>query len=502
MEKNKKQILAAALAASAFFGGMTAFAAEPAWGTNTGTTNIAIGKDSKAEEFGAVAVGLQSEAGASSVATGFGSQAKDAQSAAYGQNAKAQGSGSIAVGANSSATVGGAVSIGFNSSATAESSIALGNQSVATEANTLSVGNSWLDRRVVHVAEGKNATDAVNKSQLDAVTDNLRKGGIVSGTRVDSGVSIGEGSSASKGVSVGEGVKSGYNSVAIGGAGIGKNNPVTSAGWNSVAVGTGSAAGGGGNNVAIGSGSTINKEGISNSVAVGTGSEVTVNQGTSLGQNAKTNGIRSVAIGANSLVKENEKDVVSFGVSAEDSWNQKEEIKRRLIHVADGINATDAVNKGQLDAVDQKVNTLSGRVNTLGNELDSVGAISAALAGLHPIDYDPDGSKYQISAALGSYDGSQALAMGGFYNVNEDVLLSLGVSTALKGERKTAGNLGVTFRIGAGSHKAAAETDKDVLARLAEMDRKIAMLEEKNDRLEEENADQKKQIEALEARTF
>ena len=160
---------------------------------------------------------------------------------------------------------------------------------------------------------------------------------------------------------------------------------------------------------------------------------------------------------------------------------------------------TDGINRNT-----HAITSLGHRVNTLSDEVDSVGAISAALAGLHPLDYDTTQSKYQLSAALGSYDGSQALALGGFYNVNKDVLLSLGVSTALKGERKTAGNLGVTFRVGAGAKEEAAapETDKDILTRLAELDQKISVLEQKNEALEKENADQKKQIEVLQAKTF
>ena len=167
--------------------------------------------------------------------------------------------------------------------------------------------------------------------------------------------------------------------------------------------------------------------------------------------------------------------------------------------LVEGINQNTADILQNRDAI----GALGRSVNKLGGEIDSVGAISAALAGLHPIDYDPTDSKYQLSAALGSYDGSSALALGGFYNFNKDVLLSLGVSTALKGERKTAGNLGVTFRIGSGAEKKAVpEADKDILTRIAELAQKVSVLEQKNDKLEQENADQKKQIEVLQAKTF
>ena len=73
-----------------------------------------------------------------------------------------------------------------------------------------------------------------------------------------------------------------------------------------------------------------------------------------------------------------------------------------------------------------RIDSLSGRVDDLGGEIDNVGAISAALAGLHPLDYDGTGSKFQLAAAMGSYDGSQAAAIGGFYHFNEDVMMSVG----------------------------------------------------------------------------
>ena len=96
-------------------------------------------------------------------------------------------------------------------------------------------------------------------------------------------------------------------------------------------------------------------------------------------------------------------------------------------------------------------NSLDSRVDDLGGEIDQVGAISAALAGLHPLDYDGTGSKFQLSAAMGSYDSSQAAAIGAFYHFNRDVMLSLGGATSFEGDKKTAANIGVTFRVGEGA---------------------------------------------------
>ena len=126
----------------------------------------------------------------------------------------------------------------------------------------------------------------------------------------------------------------------------------------------------------------------------------------------------------------------------------------------------------------QAINSLGHRVSDLGDEIDSVGAISAALAGLHPLDYDGTGSKFQISAAMGTYDGTQAAAIGGFYHFNRDVMLSLGGATSFEGDKKTAANIGVTFRVGEGA--SGKSVSDDVMARLEAMDQKIAALEQEN----------------------
>ena len=153
-------------------------------------------------------------------------------------------------------------------------------------------------------------------------------------------------------------------------------------------------------------------------------------------------------------------------------------------------NLTDAVN-GNYDRIEQNttaiaqnsqaINSLGHRVSDLGDEIDSVGAISAALAGLHPLDYDGTGSKFQISAAMGTYDGTQAAAIGGFYHFNRDVMLSLGGATSFEGDKKTAANIGVTFRVGEGA--SGKSVSDDVMARLEAMDQKIAALEQENKEL-------------------
>ncbi len=134
-----------------------------------------------------------------------------------------------------------------------------------------------------------------------------------------------------------------------------------------------------------------------------------------------------------------------------------------------------------------RINALSDRVSDLGGEIDNVGAISAALAGLHPFDYDGTGSKFQLAAAMGNYDGTQAAAIGGFYHFNEDVMMSVGGATSFGGDNKSAFNVGVSFRVGQGSSGKKVSSDA-VLAQLEAMNEKIAALEAENQSLSEKVA--------------
>ena len=142
--------------------------------------------------------------------------------------------------------------------------------------------------------------------------------------------------------------------------------------------------------------------------------------------------------------------------------------------------AADTVLSNRITENSSAIQSLRHDVSDLGTEIDNVGAISAALAGLHPLDWNGSGSKFQLSAAAGTYDGKQAMAFGGFYHPNRNMMLSLGVSSSFGSDRKTAGNVGVTFRVGKGSNGTVSD---DVAERLAAMDQKISQLESQNQKL-------------------
>ncbi|WP_295197264.1 ESPR-type extended signal peptide-containing protein [Veillonella sp.] len=119
--------------------------------------------------------------------------------------------------------------------------------------------------------------------------------------------------------------------------------------------------------------------------------------------------------------------------------------------VADGAVApgsTEAINGSQLAQRDQAINSLGGAVNKLDNRINRVGAGAAALAALHPQDFDPD-DKWDFAFGYGHYSGANAGALGAFYKPNEDTTFSVG-GTIGGGENMF--NAGVSFKIGQGNN--------------------------------------------------
>lgn len=142
---------------------------------------------------------------------------------------------------------------------------------------------------------------------------------------------------------------------------------------------------------------------------------------------------------------------------------------QKITNVADGSiseGSKDAVNGGQLYTVK---NDLEGKVN-------KVGANAAAMANLHPMEFDPD-SKWNIAAAMGNYGSETATAIGAFYRPNEDVMVNF--STAFgTGENMVGG--GVSVRLGKGGNKLSREETNALKAQVndltARMDALLSVL--------------------------
>ena len=119
-----------------------------------------------------------------------------------------------------------------------------------------------------------------------------------------------------------------------------------------------------------------------------------------------------------------------------------------ITNVADGKENSDAVNYGQLKGVENQVISNTNRINQLGSRVNKVGAGAAALAALHPMDFDPD-DKLTFSAGYGNYGGENAAAIGAYYRPDEKVMFSVG-GTVGNGENMV--NAGVSFSLDRTNH--------------------------------------------------
>lgn len=127
----------------------------------------------------------------------------------------------------------------------------------------------------------------------------------------------------------------------------------------------------------------------------------------------------------------------------------------KITNVAAGTADTDAVNYGQLKGVESSVqnnttniNRLNGRVNDLDSRINKVGAGAAALAALHPQDFNPD-DKWDFAVGYGNYRDANAMAIGAFYRPDENVMFSMGTNF---GNGENMVNAGVTFKLGPKNH--------------------------------------------------
>jgi autotransporter adhesin len=178
---------------------------------------------------------------------------------------------------------------------------------------------------------------------------------------------------------------------------------------------------------------------------------------------------------------------------------------KKITGVADGDvkeNSKDAVNGGQLhqakadinnriDGVENQVVSNTNRINQLGSRVNKVGAGAAALAALHPMDFDPD-DKLTFSAGYGNYGGENAAAIGAYYRPDEKVMFSVG-GTVGNGENMV--NAGVSFSLDRTNHVSNSRTAlaREVIdlrgqlavmgAKMAKMEKAFGMLDESKTKL-------------------
>lgn len=385
--------------------------------------------------------------------------------------------GVISLGNKNTIGVDNAVAIGNGTTVTAENGVAIGVGSVAdrgagslgafapdtstvgalstwcSTAGAVSVGSSSMTRQIINVAAGTNDTDAVNVAQLKKALESID---------IDAGAGI-------KVDKITNGEKTTYkiSTNIVGSTTDTDTTTVTPKETNT--------------------GSTDTSQGTTESASTKIGETVTVStetKATHFGadHNETANETADVKPGEKLSINGDKKNISTYvnGNSIQVKLNDEIDVKKvtagtvsvgnttittdgltikdgpsitktginggdkKVTNVAAGDlseKSTDAVNGSQLFATNQQV-------SKLGNRINKVGAGAAALAALHPLDFDPD-DKWDFAAGYGNYNGENAAAIGAYYRPNEDTMFSVGGSF---GNGENMVNAGVSLKLGQGNH--------------------------------------------------
>lgn len=468
----------------------------------TGRNSVAIGSSAQALQNDTFAIGSQARAnGTDALAFGNGSYAENTATVAVGKTVKATGEGALAVGFNAEASASNSIAIGGNVRQPGDvitgepKTVASGRQSIALGYRATAKGNLGISVGENAYSEGRGSV-AIGGWSIASGDGATAVGG--GQARANRAVVVGSGNA--DGV---ESISMGYYSrvYAEGAVGIGRNVFIDDSATDSVVIGSSNTITKK-NVTAIGAHTTSEVE---NSVALGTSSRADEVVSTSSANIAgKTYNFAgetadgTVSIGGKILTGY-KTDEHGFPLTDDDGNPIPEFGKtthRTITNVAAGRisdSSTDAINGSQLHSVieeagkiDAKVNNHETRINDISAKVDknkevlgnhegrittlenkitdigtnaikeannytdsqvaSVGAQSAALAGLHPLDFNKD-DKASYAASVGHYRNANAVAVGAFYRPNERTMISGAVSFG----KHIQMNLGVAFKTGKGS---------------------------------------------------
>ncbi len=386
--------------------GSVAYSA-PVIGPGTAIDSTVAGVDNEASKAYSSAFGFNN------AATGISSSAFGLSNTATGMNSSAVGFNNTATGVNSSAfgyqnETSGVISsaFGFRNKASGMNSSAIGYQNEASGENSSTIG-------LYNKASGKNSSafGTVNTAS-----------GINSSTIGTVNTASGKNSSAF-------GSQYKVTGEASGAFGVGKatwNNTTKVFDYDYINEGKNSYMFGNYNKIAAG---TENNFILGNNVSIGSG----INNSVGLGNGSTVSSSNEVSVGSATL-------------------------KRKITNVADGdvsATSTDAVNGRQLYKAMQNSNEnlrneVNEKIDDVKDEVNHVGSLSAALAGLHPMQYDPK-APAQVMAALGNYKNKQSVAVGLSYYFNDRFMMSAGVAIGSKKRVKSMANVGFTVKLGKGS---------------------------------------------------
>lgn len=394
----------------------------------SGTDSLGLGVTAKATGDRSIAAGLLSQAsGVNAIAIGDKTVSSSYDSVAIGEQASAVNSQAIAIGSHSSVSGSYSVAIGLyakvgendnlsvalgNSSETAKAvstaSMTVGGETYQTAggraAGTVSVGNRNIKRTITNVAAGSvlaTSTDAVNGSQLYATNQSVDE-------------------NAKNIAANAKNIAQGMNFAAD--TGIPYNAQL---------------------------GDTISIKGDGNNLST------SIDKGTITVHMSDTPVFKTVTADtvAGNTIKAG--DTVIISKEGADFGGTK------ITHLKDGEispTSTDAVNGSQLYGTEVRINRLGGRIN-------KVGAGAAALAALHPLDFDPN-DKWNFAAGFGNYRNANSTAIGAFYRPNADTMFSVATNF---GNGENMINAGVSFKFGRSGKSPALMGSKQEIKELQEV---------------------------------
>ena len=504
--------------------------------TNTANGgSVVVGTSSEAENLGVSfghgnkVIGSNSGGGQRGFALGNYLTVKGEEAVAVGTNASATADWAIAMGKNSKAEKETAMAFGYDSHAKVAGGVALGSWSVvdtaagvsgydpSTKAASTDTSAAWkstvgavsvgdaskgITRQITGVAAGAADTDAVNVAQLKKVeaTAAAAKTNVTAGDNVtvthdsttntykvsakDTYTTGGTYDAATKKIKFTQNDPSKNYEVDVSGlVGSGGTGSLTFAGD------TGSA-------ITKNSGETLQITGGATEVAAANNIGV-------VSENGKLNLklAKNIDLGSDGSIKTGDTKMDNKGLAIQGGPSVTkggiDAGSKKITHVAAGeisATSTDAVNGSQLQAVKndvqnntQNIYNMGKKVGELGTRINKVGAGAAALAALHPLDFDPH-DKWDIAAGFGNYRNASAAAVGLFYRPNERTMMSLGWTM---GDDRNMLNAGISVKLGRG----------DVYTRYSkvEMANQIKDLKEKNDKMQAENKEMRSELDELKA---
>ncbi len=367
----------------------------------------------------------------------------------------------VAIGHDARVSVTGGLALGIHSVSDREIGtlgyLADKGESITWKANggAVSVGSSSMTRQIINVAAGTNDTDAVNVAQLKKALESIDVG-------------------AGTGIKVDKITKDGKTTYKISTNIVGSttDTDTTTVTPNQTDTGNTDTSQGTTNGTSTKTGNTVTVSTETKATSFGAdgNQKADVKPGGTLNINGDgSNILTSISTSDNSSsikVKLN-KDITVDSVTAGDTSISTKGLtikdgpsitktgidggKQKVTGVAAGDiseKSTDAVNGSQLLATNQQVAQNAQSINKLGNRINKVGAGAAALAALHPLDFDPD-DKWDFAAGYGNYNGENAAAIGAYYRPNEDTMFSVGGSF---GNGENMVNAGVSLKLGQGNH--------------------------------------------------